>query len=82
MASESEPLKENMKSSSHGSTRAAGTSVDGFRRYATIGFMNSVKIWGDRHQPKLRADVEKYSTPREVSTAKVKYFWWSWWMPK
>jgi hypothetical protein len=40
--------------------------------------MNSVKIWGERHQPKLRAAVEKYSMPREVSTANVKYFWCSW----
>ena len=36
---------------------------------------------GERHQPKLSAPVWKYSIPRSVSMANVKYFMLSVWIP-
>jgi len=42
------------------------------RKYDTTGFISCVKYHGDMHQPKLSADVEKYSVPSSVCSAKVK----------
>jgi hypothetical protein len=41
----------------------------------TTGFISIVKYHGDMHQPKLRTETWKYSTPYSVSRAKVKYCW-------
>jgi hypothetical protein len=46
--------------------------IDGLRKYETTGFITWVKYHGDIVQPKLSAEVEKYSVPSVVCSAKVK----------
>ena len=43
--------------------------------------MTVVNTYGERHQPKLSAEHEKYSSPSSVCSANVKKHWSSSWMP-